>query len=76
MVTESSAESRKVDKRTAQALWDTSVLMPSTLRKKVAEESDAVANSSESLGSDEQNSMKFILLTKRGNKQQVPVSRA
>lgn len=66
MVMESSAESRKVDRRTAQALWDSAVV-PSTLWKK--KESDD-ENSDDAL-SGGQETMKFKLLTKKGNKQQV-----
>ena len=39
MVTESSAENRKVDKKTALALWETTV-PPPVLRKKRTEEND------------------------------------
>ncbi|KIK67319.1 hypothetical protein GYMLUDRAFT_156182 [Collybiopsis luxurians FD-317 M1] len=62
MVTDTSAESRKVDKKTAMALWDSSVLPPA-LRKKRQEE-----------GEDEEeedpNMMHFTVVTKRGTKQQ------
>ena len=37
MMTDSSAEARKVDRKTAQALWDSSVL-PTGLRKKRIDE--------------------------------------
>ena len=39
MVTDASTESRKVDKRTAQVLWDTTTLVG--LRKKKVEQSDS-----------------------------------
>lgn len=63
LLIDASAESRKVDKKTALALWDSSVLPPATRRKRVEEPADeeevdpAVMN--------------FTLVTKRGNKQQV-----
>lgn len=66
MVTESSAESRKVDRRTAQALWDSAVV-PGTLWKK--KESEAENSDDETF--EKQETMKFKLLTKKGNKQQV-----
>ncbi|KAJ4483312.1 transcription factor [Lentinula aciculospora] len=62
MVTDTSAESRKVDKKTAMALWDSSVLPPS-LRKKRPEDGDED-------GELNTNMMHFTLVTKRGNKQQ------
>ena len=66
MVTESATESRKVDRRTAHALWD-STIMPNTLwKKKESEDED-----SDDETSSGQDVMKFRLLTKRGNKQQV-----
>ena len=70
MMTDSSAESRKVDKKTAQALWDSSV-MPTGARKKKQEESD---NDETSEGED-LDTMKFVLLSKKGNKQQVRIRR-
>ncbi|KAH9972218.1 ARM repeat-containing protein [Russula compacta] len=62
LVTDTSAESRKVDRRTAQTLWESTVLPPG-MRKR--HEGD---------GSPENASldvMNFTMLTKRGNKQQV-----
>ncbi|KAK0504661.1 armadillo-type protein [Armillaria luteobubalina] len=58
MVTDSSLESRKVDKKTALALWDSSVL---PVRKRREDPDEA---------SDIDSMMKFTVLTKRGNKQQ------
>ena len=68
MVTESSAENRKVDKKTALALWETTV-PPPVLRKKRTEENDEDGDP-DSEGKDD-GVMKFTLFTKRGNKQQV-----
>ncbi|GAW05433.1 ARM repeat-containing protein [Lentinula edodes] len=62
MVTDTSADSRKLDRKTAMALWDSSVLPPN-LRKKRPEDGDE----------DEEidaNTMHFTVVTKRGNKQQ------
>lgn len=70
MVTESSAEARKVDKRTAQALWESAVL-PTGLRKKALDGSDDDEDVSDVHDSDGQGTMKFVMLTKKGNKQQV-----
>ncbi|KAH8119395.1 transcription factor [Phellopilus nigrolimitatus] len=69
MVTDSSAEARKVDKRTAQALWDSAVL-PTGLRKKKYDESDEDEDASDGGISEGQDTMRFVLLTKKGNKQQ------
>ena len=68
MVTDTSAESRKVDKKTALALWDTA-LPPPVVRKKRNEDvdyDDAGLETTEDTGV-----MNFTLFTKRGNKQQV-----
>ncbi|KAG5651203.1 hypothetical protein H0H81_009512 [Sphagnurus paluster] len=62
MVTDISADSRKVDKRTALALWDSTVIPP-TLRKKKAEDEDTDVSEH---GHDV---MAFTVITKRGNKQ-------
>jgi regulator of nonsense transcripts 2 len=66
MVTDNSAESRKVDKKTALALWDASVLPPGT-RKKRPDEADDDAHAQTA----NPNVMNFTVITKRGNKQQV-----
>ena len=64
MVMDTSAESRKVDKKTALALWDSAVL-PQGLRRKKGEEADGEGAAPEEEG------MKFTVITRRGNKQQV-----
>ncbi|EJD02975.1 transcription factor [Fomitiporia mediterranea MF3/22] len=69
MVTDSAAEARKVDKRTAQALWD-SATMPSGFRKKKYDNSDEDGDVSDDGESENQETMKFVVLTKKGNKQQ------
>lgn len=63
MVSDSSSESRKVDKRTALALWDTSAL-PGGMRKKRA-------GDAEEQDSDSDEVMKFTLISKKGGKTQV-----
>jgi len=63
LVTDTSAESRKVDRRTAQTLWESAVLPPG-MRKR-HEEGDGP------LESGNPGMMNFTMLTKRGNKQQV-----
>lgn len=79
MQIEASAESRKVDRRTAQALWENAVLPPNLRKKRVlggggnvgeddggdGEETEVVP------GGERQGTMNFMLITKRGNKQQV-----
>ncbi|TFK44796.1 transcription factor [Crucibulum laeve] len=66
MVTDNSAESRKVDKKTALALWDSAVLPP-TIRKKRAEDFDEEGETQSTVGNG--NVMNFTVITKRGNKQ-------
>jgi len=66
MVTDSSAESRKVDKKTALALWDSAVLPPGARKKRVGEGEDNGESELEGQGM-----MNFTVITKRGNKQQV-----
>ncbi|KAG6916674.1 hypothetical protein DXG01_005898 [Tephrocybe rancida] len=65
MVTDTSGDSRKVDKRTALALWDSSVLPP-TVRKKKVEDGDEDGDLS---GLNRPDIMAFTVLSKRGNKQ-------
>ena len=70
MVTDN-AESRKVDKKTALALWDQTV-PPPVLRKKRAEDAEeGQLNAGSAQGPEV---MKFTLFTKRGNKPQVSSS--
>lgn len=66
MVTDTSTESRKVDKKTALALWDSAVIPPN-IRKKKADELDE-DDASEINSHDV---MAFTVITKRGNKQHV-----
>lgn len=67
LVTDTSAESRKVDKKTALALWDSAVIPP-TSRKKRIDEKDDDFESNEANGTS---TMAFTVITKKGNKQQV-----
>jgi regulator of nonsense transcripts 2 len=68
MMSDTTGDSRKVDKKTALALWESTVL-PQGVRKK-REETDEEDNSSGNT-----NVMNFTIVTKRGNKQQVcPIS--
>jgi regulator of nonsense transcripts 2 len=64
LITDSSSENRKVDKRTANALWDSSS-MPSGLKKKRLD--------NETAESPEQGVMRFTVVSRRGHKQQVGV---
>jgi len=66
IITDSSAESRKVDKKAAW--WDSAVLGPG-LRKKRADEGDADTGLDNDL--EGKGVMNFTVITKRGNKQQV-----
>ncbi|KAJ7076399.1 armadillo-type protein [Mycena belliarum] len=66
MVTDTSAESRKVDKKTALALWDAAVLPPGTRKKRPDEGEDEQGTHLP----ESQNVMNFTVITKRGNKQQ------
>ena len=71
MVTDSSNESRKVDKKTAMALWDSAVLPPGARKKRGADgEAEGDIDSNDA---DAKSVMSFTLLTKRGNKQQVRI---
>jgi regulator of nonsense transcripts 2 len=67
MVADSSTESRKVDKKTALALWDSAVLPPNARPKKRLEEQDETGSHQ---GPGE-SVMNFTVITKRGTKQQV-----
>jgi regulator of nonsense transcripts 2 len=66
MITDTSAEARKVDKKTAMAMWDNAVLPPAG-RKRRTESEDDTGDEDE----DQPRTMSFTLVTKRGNKQQV-----
>jgi regulator of nonsense transcripts 2 len=67
MVTDSSAEARKLGGKTALALLDSTILPPG-IRKKRVNENDGEDGGSES---EVRNTMSFTVITKRGNKQQV-----
>lgn len=69
MVTDTSAESRKVDKKTALALWE-STLPPPVIRKKRNEDVDEDGDTGTGAHANP-GIMNFTLFTKRGNKQQV-----
>jgi Up-frameshift suppressor 2 len=70
MVTDTSAESRKVDKKTALALWDSAVLPP-TVRKRRVDEKDDDLETQPVNGHG--STMNFTVITKRGNKQHVSI---
>ncbi|KAF9507074.1 hypothetical protein BS47DRAFT_1321476 [Hydnum rufescens UP504] len=66
MLSDTSSDSRKVDKKTALAMWDNTMLSAvSGGRKKKIEEDSDTGSSAETLGV-----MNFTLLSRRGNKQQ------
>ncbi|GLB37513.1 putative up-frameshift suppressor 2 [Lyophyllum shimeji] len=65
MVTDTSSDSRKVDKRTALALWDSAVIPPA-VRKKKGDEGDEDGDTAEL---NKPGVMAFTVITKRGNKQ-------
>lgn len=62
-------DNRKVDKKTALALWESTV-PPPVLRKKKGDDNDASDDVS-GVAREEPDVMKFTLFTKRGNKPQV-----
>jgi regulator of nonsense transcripts 2 len=66
MVTDTSAESRKVDKKTALALWDNATLPPVVRKKRVDDHQERINSHEGEVGT-----MAFTLITKRGNKQNV-----
>ncbi|KAF8200931.1 transcription factor [Pholiota molesta] len=66
LVTDTSAESRKVDKKTALALWDSAVLPPNIRKKRTDERED---DEDEKDGASS-GTMAFTVITKKGNKQQ------
>lgn len=65
LVTDNSAESRKVDKKTALALWDSAVLPPAARKKRTDDVDDDTAGDS----ANGHNMTNFTVITKRGNKQ-------
>jgi regulator of nonsense transcripts 2 len=67
MVSDSSAESRKIDKKTALALWDSAVPPSGLGKKRIGDIEDHGNLDPNSL----EQSMNFTVITKRGNKQQV-----
>ena len=69
MVTDTSTESRKVDKKTALALWESAVLPPTVRKKRVDEKDD----DSEAQPVNGHGTMNFTVITKRGNKQHVRI---
>ncbi|KAF4621286.1 hypothetical protein D9613_000759 [Agrocybe pediades] len=66
MVTDTSTESRKVDKKTALALWESAVIPPN-IRKKRADDREEEDEEKEVNSSG---TMAFTLISKKGNKQQ------
>ncbi|KAF8633394.1 hypothetical protein AX17_004565 [Amanita inopinata Kibby_2008] len=66
LVTDTSTESRKVDKKTALALWDSAVLPPNIRKKRVDDDEETGAPQANG-----QDVMNFAVITKRGNKQQI-----
>lgn len=70
-------ETRKVDRKTAMAMWDSNGIPAGVRRKKAAEEHDEEEDLDDNDGRSEV--MKFTLLSRKGNKQQmkalpIPVS--
>lgn len=70
MMTGTSAESRRVDRKTALALWESTAL-PASIKKKRADGFDEEGDASTST---EKPVMNFTLVTKRGKQQQVTFS--
>jgi regulator of nonsense transcripts 2 len=68
LVTDTSAESRRVDKKTALALWDSAVPPPTSRKKKIHDDNDEDENVKDN---ESPSMMNFTVITKRGNKQLV-----
>lgn len=71
MVTDT-AETRKVDKKTALALWDQTI-PPPVVRKRRGDDAEDIGYSTGAFQGDASEVMKFTLFTKRGNKPQVAI---
>lgn len=69
MVTDTT-DSRKVDKKTALALWDQAI-PPPVARKRRGDDLEDASNAAGTPQDDSSGVMKFTLFTKRGNKPQV-----
>lgn len=69
MVTDN-ADNRKVDKKTALALWEQTVPAP-IVRKKRGDDGEDAPEAKETNGDTSAGMMKFTLFTKKGNKPQV-----
>jgi len=67
MMTDTTAESRRVDRKTALALWESTAL-PTGLKKKRI---DDYEGDGDTPASAEETVMNFTLITKRGKQQQV-----
>lgn len=67
MMIDTSTESRRVDRKTALALWDSTAL-PAGIKKKRADDFD---EDGDTAASSEEPVMNFTLVTKRGKQQQV-----
>ena len=67
MMTDTSAESRRVDRKTALALWESATL-PTGLKKKRIDDFEEDGDTS---ASAEESVMNFTLITKKGRQQQV-----
>jgi regulator of nonsense transcripts 2 len=67
MMTDTSAESRRVDRKTALALWESAAL-PTSLKKKRVDDFEEDGDTS---AFTEEPVMNFTLITKRGKQQQV-----
>ena len=67
MMTDTTAESRRVDRKTALALWESAAL-PTGLKKKRIDDYEEDGDTSTSV---EESVMNFTLITKRGKQQQV-----
>jgi hypothetical protein len=67
LVTDTTGEGRRVDKKTALQMWDSAVLPPAVRNKKRGDDAEDEGNED-----DNNNSvMNFTIVTKRGNKHQV-----
>jgi regulator of nonsense transcripts 2 len=64
MISDTSSDARKVDKKTALAMWDAAILPPTASKKKKEEEAEGTNGTDGDV-------MNFTVVSRRGNKPQV-----
>lgn len=71
MMSDTSSDARKVDKRTALAMWDSAALPSTGTTTNRRKRNGFGAGNGENDGVEDRGMMKFTVLSKKGNKQQV-----